>query len=68
MATPKIPQVQVQPRERIGSRYAARLREAGRLPAVIYGHKKEPLHVSVDRRQVVDLLHTNAHLVGSHDR
>src|SRR6266480_776211 len=63
MATTKIPQVQVQPRQRTGSRYAARLREAGRLPAVIYGHKTEPLHVSLDRRQIVDLIYAHAHLL-----
>jgi large subunit ribosomal protein L25 len=63
MTTQKIPQIPVQPRERTGGRYSARLRQAGRLPAVIYGHKQAPVHVSVDYRQVRDLLRTKTHLL-----
>jgi len=63
MATHEIPKITVEPRQRIGTRYARRLRDAGRLPAVIYGHQKQPLHVSVDRKQLVELLHHNAHLL-----
>lgn len=35
-------------RERIGSRYARRIRESGGLPAVIYGHKLDPVPITVD--------------------
>jgi large subunit ribosomal protein L25 len=63
MATQQIPQIEVQPRPRLGSRYAARLREAGRLPVVVYGHKQEPVHLSVDYRKVRDLLHAKTHLL-----
>ena len=63
MATKQFPQVPSQRRERIGSRYANRLRQAGRLPAVVYGHGQEPLHLSVDRKEIVNLLHSNAHII-----
>lgn len=63
MAQQTMPRIETQPRERIGSRYAARLREAGRLPVVVYGHGQDPLHVSVDAKRFVDVLHDNAHLV-----
>ena len=33
------PTVEARPREKVGSTYARRLRKAGRLPAIIYGHK-----------------------------
>lgn len=35
-------------RERTGSRYAQRARQAGGLPAVIYGHKADPVAVTLD--------------------
>jgi len=35
-------------RERTGSRYSRRLRESGSLPAVVYGHQKEPISIAVD--------------------
>lgn len=40
-------------RSRIGSRYARRDRDAGGLPAVVYGHKTEPVSVSFDGRETV---------------
>lgn len=38
-------------RDRVGSRYAKRIRETGGLPAVVYGHKKEPVPVRLDAHQ-----------------
>jgi large subunit ribosomal protein L25 len=35
-----------------GKRHVVRVREAGRVPAVVYGMTEEPLHVSVDARDV----------------
>jgi len=58
-----IPQLKAESRERLGSRYAARLRNQGRIPAVIYGHKQDASHVSLDRLEVTDILHHNAHLI-----
>ena len=40
-------------RERVGSRYARRLREAGRLPAVVYGHGQTPVAIDVDARDTL---------------
>ena len=63
MATQQIPQIEVEKREHVGTRYARRLRQEGRLPAVIYGHKQDPVHVSLDRREFTDLLHHHTHLL-----
>ncbi|MGL6095866.1 MAG: 50S ribosomal protein L25 [Fimbriiglobus sp.] len=38
----------VEPRTEMGSRSAAKLRKRGRIPAVVYGHKETPAHVSLD--------------------
>ncbi|MEM7629892.1 MAG: 50S ribosomal protein L25 [Planctomycetota bacterium] len=40
-------------RERVGSRYCKRLRENGRLPAVVYGHKEEPVSIDLDAKDAV---------------
>jgi len=63
MATQQLPQLQTEPRERIGTRYAQRLRESGRLPGVIYGHKQANVAVSIDAKALQQLLRDNAHLV-----
>jgi large subunit ribosomal protein L25 len=60
MQTPTITAV---PRERIGSRYARRLRQAGRLPAIIYGHERDPLAVSVDAREILGHLKRGTHVL-----
>ncbi|MEO1535714.1 MAG: 50S ribosomal protein L25, partial [Planctomycetota bacterium] len=44
-------------RERTGSRYSRRLRDTGRLPAVVYGHGQEPAHVSVDAKETIKAIH-----------
>lgn len=41
-------QLPAEPRTELGSGAARRLRRAGRLPTVLYGHGREPLHLSVD--------------------
>ncbi len=40
-------------RDRVGSRYAKRIRETGGLPAVVYGHKQEPVTVTLDAKEAV---------------
>ena len=47
----------VHPRPKVGSRYAQRERAAGRLPAVVYGHGRDPLSVSLDARQALRFFH-----------
>jgi large subunit ribosomal protein L25 len=44
-------------REQTGSKTAVRLREKGRIPAIIYGHKKQPLAISLDAHDFTEGLH-----------
>ncbi|MFM9957021.1 MAG: 50S ribosomal protein L25 [Phycisphaerales bacterium] len=45
--------LEAQVRSKIGSRYAKRERESGRLPAVMYGHGQEPSHITIDSRSAI---------------
>ncbi len=63
MSTSTQPRIQAEVRDRTGKRYAARVRAEGKLPGVIYGHKQDPVHVAVDSKELVDLLHHNAQLI-----
>lgn len=45
------------PRERTGSRYARREREAGKLPGVLYGHGQNPVSISLDAREALKYFH-----------
>lgn len=49
-----------QPREDKGKGAARRLRAKGLVPAVVYGHGAEPVHLAVDARELLHLLHTDA--------
>jgi len=40
-------------RERTGTRYAKRVRDAGGLPAVVYGHKQEPVSITLDAHETI---------------
>lgn len=44
-------------RENTGSKAAAKERKQGRIPAVVYGHKKEPEAISLDAHNLVEGLH-----------
>jgi large subunit ribosomal protein L25 len=55
-------QVSAKPRSDLGSRANRRLREAGLLPGVIYGHKEAVIPVTLPRKEVVDHLNHGAHL------
>ncbi len=57
------PTIAALPRERKGSRYAQRLRKSGRLPGVIYGHRTDPVSVSVDEGEIVGLLKHGTHVM-----
>lgn len=63
MSTATIPTLQVTERARIGTRYAKRDREQGLIPAVIYGHKQDPLHVTLHSKTFTDLLHHEVHII-----
>lgn len=49
-----------QPRPESGSRAAGRLRAAGKIPAVVYGHGADPIAVAVDGRELRHALNTEA--------
>jgi len=54
--------IDAKPRERTGSRYAKRVRDAGGLPAVVYGHKQAPEAVTLDAKQAVKQIAHGARL------
>lgn len=58
----EVPVLEAQPRERLGTRYAKRLRTKGQLPAVIYGHGSQPTHVSVDEKSILAALRRGLHV------
>src|SRR6266540_3659189 len=43
-----------------GKGAARKIRAGGRVPAVVYGHGVETLHVSIDAKELFHLLHTDA--------
>ncbi len=49
--------LQVEVREKAGSKQAARLRENGKVPAVVYGHKKESIAIALNIHEFVEALH-----------
>lgn len=51
--TTKTPTLTAKTRERLGSRYSKRVREQGGLPAVLYGHGKEPLAITLDHKEAL---------------
>jgi large subunit ribosomal protein L25 len=59
----EVPTIEATHRDRLGSRYSKRLRAAGRLPAVIYGHGSEPLSVHVDEKITVGALRRGLHVM-----
>src|SRR5947209_7003489 len=52
--------LKAQTREGTGKGPARRLRAAGKVPAVLYGHGMEPVSVTVDARDMYHVLHTGA--------
>lgn len=57
------PTLATENRTKLGTRYNRRLRAAGRLPAVVYGHGHEPMHISVDTKEFHETLNHHAHIV-----
>jgi large subunit ribosomal protein L25 len=52
--------LKAEPRAQTGKGAARKIRAAGRVPAVVYGHGVESLPVSVDAKELFHLLHTDA--------
>lgn len=63
MSSNEMPQLHAEPREKNGSRYAARIREEGKLPAVMYGHGKGPVSITVDGKAAWEILHGHSQLI-----
>jgi large subunit ribosomal protein L25 len=63
MSTHDTPTLEVAKRDRIGTRYARRLREAGMLPAVVYGHGEAPVHVAADAKAAYETLKQGHQLI-----
>ncbi len=63
MATGTIPSVKAEARETLGTRATVKLRQKGKLPIVLFGHKQEPVSLAVDHKHFVHLLHEHAHLI-----
>src|SRR5689334_19468734 len=55
-------QVTAQQRSELGSRANKRLRDAGKLPGVIYGHKEAVIPITLPKKEVVNHLNHGAHL------
>src|SRR3981081_4369353 len=54
--------ISAKPRSALGSRANKRLRDAGHLPGVIYGHKEAVVPVTLPKKDVVNHLNRGAHL------
>ena len=52
--------LKAQVRDATGKESAHKVRAGGRVPAVVYGHGTDPMHVTVDGRELIHLLHTDA--------
>jgi large subunit ribosomal protein L25 len=61
MAT-QAPQITVKTRNELGSRANKRLRDAGFVPGVIYGHKEAVVPVTLPKKEVTNHLNHGAHL------
>lgn len=44
-------------REDTGSRAVRKIRQSGKIPAIVYGHKQEPVAISLDAHDFVEGLH-----------
>jgi large subunit ribosomal protein L25 len=59
--------IQVEARDRAknkgtGTRVARRLRAQGRVPAILYGHKQEPVPITLPRDSVLEMIKKTTHL------
>ena len=57
--------LEVSRREGVGKGVATKLRQLGKIPAVVYGGHKEPVAITVDRKSVVDLIQKSSHGIRS---
>ncbi|MDP9362187.1 MAG: 50S ribosomal protein L25 [Acidobacteriota bacterium] len=57
--------LEVTRRERSGKEIAKKLRQDGKIPAVVYGGHKEPVAITVERKAVSDLIQKSDHGIRS---
>lgn len=57
--------LEVSRRETTGKEVAKKLRQDGKIPAVVYGGHKEPVAITVDRKAVSELVHKSEHGIRS---
>jgi large subunit ribosomal protein L25 len=50
-------------REQTGTKTVRKVREQGRIPAIMYGHKKEPVAISLDAHNLIVGLHHGHRLI-----
>jgi large subunit ribosomal protein L25 len=50
-------QLKAEIRKQAGSKASAKVRKQGRIPAIVYGHKEEPVAISLDAHDFVEQLH-----------
>jgi large subunit ribosomal protein L25 len=55
--------LQAEKRQEVGSRAARRLRADGAVPAVLYGHQRDTVHLTVPTRELEHLLHEGTRLL-----
>jgi large subunit ribosomal protein L25 len=53
----KVLRLKADARKQTGSKAAVKVRQQGRIPAVVYGHKQEPEAISLDAHDFVEGLH-----------
>lgn len=49
--------IKAEVRTELGSKHTAALRKGGKLPAIVYGHKEEPMAISFNMHDFVESLH-----------
>jgi large subunit ribosomal protein L25 len=49
--------LKAQKRDKSGTKQASKLREQGKIPAIVYGHKKTPVAIALDKHEFVEGLH-----------
>jgi len=57
--------LEVQDRNDAGKGVARKLRAQGKIPAVVYGGRRDPAKITVDRKSVAELIHKSDHGVRS---
>jgi large subunit ribosomal protein L25 len=50
-------------RKHTGTRIVQKMREQGKIPAIIYGHKEEPMAISLDAHSFIEALHHGHRLI-----